>query len=208
MRLAKKAGDWMARVKKEDKYAKNPFIQSAIVHTVTGTRMIYGSPTGDNDTFAAVNTSTGEIAGDLQFGKRIKVDKTNFLKFYADGVRMFLGLKSAGIKVFMIIYQNIIDSKEFNQEKIALTYELLDEEIQKNISRATFFRGLKELKEVKFLAPTLYDGIYWINIDYVFKGDRLTLVNQYVLDNAEEVDPLNNYEKIKGDKHEGNNKGR
>ena len=71
---------YMARVKKEDKYAKNPFMQQALVHTVTGTRMIYGSPTGD-DTFAAVNMTTGENLGDLQFGKRLKVDKTNFLKF-------------------------------------------------------------------------------------------------------------------------------
>ena len=185
----------MARVKKEDKYAKNPFMQQALVHTVTGTRMIYGSPTGD-DTFAAVNMTTGENLGDLQFGKRLKVDKTNFLKFYADGVRMFLGLKSAGIKVFMIIYQSMIDSKDFNQEKIELSYDLLEPEIQEHISRATFFRGIKELKEVNFLAPTLFDGIYWINVDYVFKGDRLTLVNQYILEGTEEIDPANGYEKI------------
>ena len=168
----------MARVKKEDKYAKNPFMQQALVHTVTGTRMIYGSPTGD-DTFAAVNMTTGENLGDLQFGKRLKVDKTNFLKFYADGVRMFLGL-----------------SKDFNQEKIELSYDLLEPEIQEHISRATFFRGIKELKEVNFLAPTLFDGIYWINVDYVFKGDRLTLVNQYILEGTEEIDPANGYEKI------------
>ena len=30
----------------------------------------------------------------------------------------------------------------------------------------------------------MHDGVYWINIDYVFKGDRLTLVNQYILDGA------------------------
>ena len=187
----------MARVKKEDKYAKNPFIQQAMVHTITGTKMIYGSPKGGNDTFAAVNLTTGENTGDLQFGKRIKVDKTNFLKFYADGVRMFLGLKSAGIKVFMIIYQSIIDNKEFNQEKIELLYDLLEPEVQQSISRATFFRGIKELRDVNFLAPTFIDGVYWINIDYVFKGDRLTLVNQYILEGSEEVDPLNGYEKIK-----------
>lgn len=187
----------MARVKKEEKYAKNPFLQQAMVHTVSGTRMIYSSPQGD-ETFAAVNMQTGENVGDLQFGKRIKVDKTHFLKFYADGVRMFLGLKSAGIKVFMLIYQSIIDSKEFNQEKIELSYDLLERDVQDNISRATFFRGIKELKEVNFLAPTLFDGIYWINIDYVFKGDRLTLVNQYILDNTKQVDPANGYEIIEG----------
>lgn len=190
-------------MKKEEKYAKNPFAQQAIVHTITGTRMIYSSPQKNSDTFAAVNTSTGEIAGDLQFGKRIKVDRTHFLKFYAEGVRMFLGLKSAGIKVFMVIYQMILDSKEYQQDKIGLNYELMDEEVKAEISRATFYRGIKELQNVKFLAPTFYDGIYWINTDYVFKGDRLTLVNQYILDEKNkpvQVDPQNNYEEIEGKK--------
>ena len=70
----------MARLKSSEKYAKNPFAQQAIIHTVTGTRMIYSNPTGNNDRFAAVNTNTGEDVGDLQFGRRIRVDKTHFLK--------------------------------------------------------------------------------------------------------------------------------
>lgn len=189
----------MARMKKEEKYAKNPFAQQTIIHTVTGTRMIYSSPPNAGDTFAAVNRNTGEDVGDLQFGKRIKVDRTHFLKFYADGVRMFLGLKSAGIKVFMIIYQMILDSKEYQQDRIELNYELMDDEIKAEVSRATFYRGIKELQNVNFLAPTFYDSIYWINTDYVFKGDRLTLVNQYILDEKKkpvQVDPKNDYKKI------------
>ena len=176
----------MARLKSSEKYAKNPFAQQAIIHTVTGTRMIYSNPTGNNDRFAAVNTNTGEDVGDLQFGRRIKVDKTHFLRFYAEGVRMFLGLKSPGIKVFMIIYQMLIDDPDYQQDKIDLTYSLLDENIKASISRTTFTRGVKELRNVNFLAPTMHDGVYWINIDYVFKGNRLTLINQYILERNEE----------------------
>ena len=174
----------MARLKASEKYAKNPFAQQAIIHTVTGTRMIYSNPTGDSDRFAAVNKNTGENAGDLQFGRRVKVDKTHFLKFYAEGVRMFLGLKSPGIKVFMVIYQLLLDDPNYQQDKIDLTYSLLPKDVQDSISRTTYTRGVKELRNVNFLAPTMHDGVYWINIDYVFKGDRLTLVNQYILDGA------------------------
>ena len=170
----------MARLKASEKYAKNPFAQQAIIHTVTGTRMIYSNPTGDSDRFAAVNKNTGENAGDLQFGRRVKVDKTHFLKFYAEGVRMFLGLKSPGIKVFMVIYQLLLDDPNYQQDKIDLTYSLLPKDVQDSISRTTYTRGVKELRNVNFLAPTMHDGVYWINIDYVFKGDRLTLVNQYI----------------------------
>ena len=174
----------MARLKASEKYAKNPFAQQAIIHTVTGTRMIYSNPTGDSDRFAAVNKNTGENAGDLQFGRRVKVDKTHFLKFYAEGVQMFLGLKSPGIKVFMVIYQLLLDDPNYQQDKIDLTYSLLPKDVQDSISRTTYTRGVKELRNVNFLAPTMHDGVYWINIDYVFKGDRLTLVNQYILDGA------------------------
>ena len=47
----------------------------------------------------------------------------------------------------------------------------------------------------------MHDGVYWINIDYVFKGDRLTLVNQYILDGATEVDPKT-YDAITSQTHE------
>lgn len=172
----------MARLKKEEKFETNPFARNAVVHTVTGKRMVFANPSEDTTRFAMVSREDGEDHGDISFGRRITVDKTNFLKFYADGVRMFLGLKSAGIKVFMIIYQQLLDSREFQQDKILLNYDMLEDDIQETISRATFFRGIAELKKVHFLAPTPADSTFWINIDYVFKGDRLTLVNQYILD--------------------------
>ena len=182
----------MPRVKRDEKYAKNPFINSVVAHTVTGTKMVYANPASKSvaDTFAAVDKETGEVRNvqDITFGKRITVDKTRFLKFYADGVRMFLGLSSAGIKVFMAIYQQLIDDDKFQQEKIILSYDSLPEEIQDVISKATFYRGIRELKKVNLIAPTLVDAVYWINIDYIFKGNRLTLVNQYVLDEHEELE--------------------
>ena len=52
----------------------------------------------------------------------------------------------------------------------------------------------------------MHDGVYWINIDYVFKGDRLTLVNQYILDGATEVDPKT-YDAITPQTHEDASEG-
>ena len=84
----------------------------------------------------------------------------------------------------MVIYQLLLDDPNYQQDKIDLTYSLLPKDVQDSISRTTYTRGVKELRNVNFLAPTMHDGVYWINIDYVFKGDRLTLVNQYILDGA------------------------
>ena len=80
----------------------------------------------------------------------------------------------------MVIYQLLLDDPNYQQDKIDLTYSLLPKDVQDSISRTTYTRGVKELRNVNFLAPTMHDGVYWINIDYVFKGDRLTLVNQYI----------------------------
>lgn len=184
----------MPRLPVEERYDRNPFRSAVITHTVQGQRMIYASPDGSGERFAAVDITTGEDIGGLQFGRRIKVDKTQFLKLYADGVRMFLGLGKPGIRVFMIIYQLLLDNKNYQADRIDLTYAMLPPEVQETISQGTLSRGLKQLRDANFLAPAQRDGVYWINTDYVFRGDRLTLVNQYILNDAKEVD--SSYEPI------------
>lgn len=176
------------RPKGEAKYAKNPFRANVIKHTVSGTRMIYSSPT-ENDTFAAVSRTTGEDLGNLAFGKRVKTDKTQFMKLYADGVKMFLGLKNPGIKVFMLVYDILMSNDNYQADTVDLVYNMLDDSVRDMIGKTTFYKGIKELKDVNFLAPTLQEGKFWINADYVFRGDRLTLVNEYILsDNNQKLD--------------------
>lgn len=172
------------------RYMQNPFKKEVITQTITGTRAIYASPTKENS-FAMVDRITGEDKGDITFGKRITVDKTHFMKLYADGVKMFLGLKSAGIKVFMLIYDSLMKDKNYQADNVMLSYEMLDKNIQKKISRTVFYSGLRELKKVNFLAPAALKGVYWINPNYIFRGDRLTLVNQYILDMQEEKTSIN-----------------
>lgn len=163
------------------KYPYNPFKRQVIEQTVRGTRTIFASPTKENR-FAMVNRETGEDNGDIAFGKKITVDKTHFLKLYADGVKMFLDIKPSGVKVFMLIFDLLMEDKNFQADRIDLIYELLDEETQKRISRSVFYAGIRELKKAKFLAPAIVKGSYWINTSYLFRGDRLTLVNQYILE--------------------------
>lgn len=169
----------MPRRTKDERHVHNPFRHDVISHTIRGTRAIYASPVKENN-FAMVSRETGEDFGNIAFGKRVVVDKTNFLKFYAAGVKMFLNLKNPGVKVFMLIYDMLMDNKNYQTDKIELVYEILEENIQAQIKRSTFYRGINELIEANFLAPSYIDGIYWINCDYVFRGDRLTLVNEYL----------------------------
>ena len=168
------------RPSEEERFAKNPFRQTVVTNTIRGTRAIYASPTKENE-FAMVSKITGEIYGDITFGKRIEVDKTQFLKLYANGVKMFLGLSSAGIKVFMLIYDLLMEKVNYQEDYVDLVYNMLEDYQRQGLGRTTFFRGIKELKQVGFLAPAIQEGKYWINTDYMFRGDRLTLVNQYIM---------------------------
>ncbi len=69
-----------------------------------------------------ISRITGEYYGDIAFGKRINVDKTEFLKLYANGVKMFLGLSSAGIKVFMLIYDILMNKSNYQTDSVELLY--------------------------------------------------------------------------------------
>lgn len=178
----------MARLSSKEKHEKNPFRKDVVTHTIQGISTIYANPNGSTETYAAINRVTGEDCGDIAFGKRIVVDKTDFLKLYANGVKMFLGLKSAGIKVFMIIFDALMDDKNYGKDKIILKYELLEDVQRENISETTFYRGIRELRKAKLIAPTLLDGMYWLNTDYVFRGNRLTIVNQYICDENKQIE--------------------
>lgn len=168
------------RPPEEERFAKNPFRLSVVKNSIRGTRAIYASPKNENQ-FAMVSRITGEDYGDVCFGKRISVDKTQFMKLYANGVKMFLGLSPAGIKVFMLIYDILMENNNYQADYVDLIYNMLEDYQKEGIGRTTFFRGIRELKKVGFLAPAIQEGKYWINPDYVFRGDRLTLVNQYIM---------------------------
>lgn len=174
----------------KEKYRENPFKDIVIKESRFGTRMIYASP-ANIDSFALVDTTTGE-AESLNFGKRMKVDKTQFLRLYASGIKMFFDISSAGCKVFMLVYDQLMQNQSWGADHVDLVYNLLPDDTQKKISRSTFHRGIRELVKARFLAPAFQQGKYWINASYVFKGNRITLVNQYILDEnskEKEVEP-------------------
>jgi len=173
------------RLRQEEKFAMNPFRSEVVKNTVSGTRAIYASPSSEN-TFAMVSRTTGEDLGNIAFGKRVTVDKTHFLKVYANGIKMFLNLKKPGIKVFMIVFDKLMENKNYQADSVDLVYSMLDDIIKQDIGRSTFYNGIRELKKANFLAPSFQEGKYWINCDYVFRGERLTLVNEYILQDYEE----------------------
>jgi hypothetical protein len=90
-------------------------------------------------------------------------------------------LKSPGKKVFQLIYDELYGAKGMGKTQIVLAYEMLSEAQRKNLSRATFFQGINDNLKHNIIAETYTAGVYFINPAYIFNGDRLAMVREYVI---------------------------
>jgi hypothetical protein len=52
------------------------------------------------------------------------------------------------------------------------------------IPERTFRDGLPQLQEREFLYESRVEGVYFVNIQYMFNGDPLTFIRGYKLNNA------------------------
>lgn len=165
------------------KHKTNPWLEKAALQTAIGTRVITAE--GDKNRKLIISQGTGEIQGLTGFYTRIKVDKTHFLKLYADGIRALTGLSTAGMKVFIVLYDTITSNKGYGKDTIVLNYDMLSEEQQTQFSLRTFQRGITDLIKHEFIAETMQAGVYFVNPTFIFNGDRLALVKEFVLKHDE-----------------------
>lgn len=122
-----------------------------------------------------VDHGTGEILG---HGGAIayeweEVDKERFVKLYLAGLKQAAGLSKAGLLVFEIVYAQVRENP--GKDTVMLSA------VETALPRATYFRGLRELLDKEFLYKSTYDSIYFVNIRFMFNGDRLAFVKGYRL---------------------------
>lgn len=156
-------------------YKTNPFIGVAAINTKQGVKRITNK-TGDK--MLVVSENTGEVFGGAGFWQAQEVDKTQFVKLYVNGVKAFKELTGAGTKVFEVFYLEV--QKQIGKDRVYLSYSAINHDITP-MSSATYDRGMRELLAKKFLAPTVVQGWFYINPDYVFNGDRLAFVKEFRL---------------------------
>lgn len=153
-------------------YKENPFIKEALIATKTGVKRI----TNKTKDRMMIVSEHGEILAPAGFHEVVEVDKTQFVKLYINGVKAFQGLTNPGTKVFEIIYRMVQERP--GRDTIYLHFNDLDQAVTP-ISRATFDRGMKELLEKKFIAESVSPGMYFLNVDYMFNGNRLAFIKEY-----------------------------
>lgn len=154
------------------KYETNPYMQGGEPIVSSRTKRITNKAGN-----YMVKSDTGEVVASIAgFWQAEEVDSTKFLKLYVNGVKAFSNLSTKGTKVFELMYYEM--QKEIGKDKIYLNFNAIDPHIK--IAKTTFYDGVAELVEKKFLAPTTFPHWFWVNPDYIWNGDRLSFVKTYV----------------------------
>jgi hypothetical protein len=158
-------------------YRVNPSIPGA--HGLTTRQKRFEVPGGN----AAVimDNGTGEIRGigGMGFWWQEEVDASRFVKMFLDGIKQACGLSKSGMAVFELVFHEI--QKHPGNDKIELSQYLAQD---RGLNERTFRRGLRELLEKEFLYRSTSDGVFFINIRFMFNGDRLAFVRTYHLKGA------------------------
>lgn len=154
-------------------YDENPSVPAK--GTIAKTRR---TQLGNEERGLVINDSTGEVLGT---GGAIayeweEVDKERFVKLFIEGLRQATGLSKAGQALFEIVYRELREAP--GQDTVKLAH------LTSDLSKSVFYKGLKELLEREFLYQSPYQGTFFVNIRYMFNGDRLAFVNAYHLKGA------------------------
>jgi Firmicute plasmid replication protein (RepL) len=153
-------------------FSENPFLFEAAMKTRT--RRV----TNRRGDMMLVSSETGEITAPVAgFWEAEEVDSTRFIKLFVNGVKALKELTGAGTKVFEILYL-AIQEQAVGTDQVMMSFSLINQNLTP-CSSATYNRGMKELMGKRFLAATKTQGLFWINLDYVFNGDRLAFVKEY-----------------------------
>jgi hypothetical protein len=128
-----------------------------------------------------VDQSTGELRGigGMAFWWEEEVDRTQFVKLFLEGIKQAANLSKTGMQVFELVYRQVQASPGSDEIKLN-QYVARDH----GMSDRTYQRGVRELLEKEFLFRSPSDGVFFVNIRFMFNGDRLAFVRSYYLKGA------------------------
>lgn len=127
-----------------------------------------------------IGKDTGELLGDAHaaFFEMQAVDQGQFVKIYLAGIKNTAKLTKAGMQVFEIVYNQMRENPQ--TDKIELNVYLA-KKFGMEMSERTYQRGLRELLENEFLYRSPSADVFFVNIMYMFNGNRITLAKSYYL---------------------------
>jgi hypothetical protein len=122
-----------------------------------------------------INEGSGEIlgTGGALVYEWEEVDKERFVKLFLAGLKQAAGLSKAGLAVFELVYNALRETP--GQDTVRLSV------MTAGMKKTSYYNGLRELLDKEFLYRSPWDGVFFVNIRYMFNGDRLAFVKAYHL---------------------------
>ena len=153
----------------EIEHKKNPFVFNMSIDTKQKKLTV--------DRGSEVETEEGVFTTTIS--QIQEVDREEFLKIFTGQIKFYFDLSQTGFKLFFIIMG--LYQKQIGGDEIYLNFETAKEEAEKYesaISKAVYYRGLKELLEKKMIAKSVKRYIFYINPAIIFNGDRARFVKE------------------------------
>ena len=130
---------------------------------------------GNDQKGLIINDGSGEILG---IGGALvyeweEVDKERFVKLFLAGLKQAAGLTKSGLAVFELVYNAIRETPGEDTVRLSV--------MTSGMKKTTYYDGLRELLKKEFLYRSPWDGVFFVNIRYMFNGDRLAFVKAYHL---------------------------
>lgn len=98
-----------------------------------------------------------------------EVEKTPFVRLYTTSQRRKILSKCSPQAKSLFLW--ILFEIEYGKDYLWINKDRYMEE--NYVSLATYRRSIKELHRYNLIQPSVKKGIYWINPDFVFKGNRV-----------------------------------
>lgn len=146
-------------------YAENP----SVLKMKTGEKP--KALTKDNKAWIAEDT--GEVYDRAGLYEIVEVDNAPFVKLYVGAIRAFNDLTRTGARLLEVVFHELEQNKDvvFLNPNVAKDYD---------ITERVFYNAINELcvKEILFESSRGL-GWYFINVNFIFNGDRLVVAKEY-----------------------------
>ena len=155
-------------------YRDNPSLSDALP-----ARIQTAKPTAMGQAYM-VAPGTGEVIAQGAFGfvEEKIVDSEEFVKIYLAGIRRYGELSKAGALLFEFVYREISGRAGKDKDTVVLNY-VLAVEWQPTLHKRMYERGMSELLDKGFLYRSMAADMYFVNVRFMFNGDRMVLAQQY-----------------------------
>jgi hypothetical protein len=131
-----------------------------------------------NDSYVISVDGDVLATGAMAFIEEKTVDTEEFVKVYLQGIRQYGQLTNSGATLFEFIYSQLSGKKGKDKDTVTINY-LLAQRWKDDLTRRTYDRGLKELLDKEFIFRSLSTDDFYVNIQYMFNGNRLVVAQAY-----------------------------